>query len=34
MGILEYSSGDVYDGQWEKDTRHGKELLTAFFSIS
>lgn len=22
-GVLEYSNGDVYDGQWELDQRHG-----------
>jgi hypothetical protein len=24
VGHLEYSNGDVYAGQWEKDQRHGK----------
>lgn len=24
MGLLEYSNGDSYDGQWEQDQRHGE----------
>jgi len=23
MGKLEYHNGDYYDGQWERDQRHG-----------
>ncbi len=29
QGVLEYSNGDLYEGQWDRDTRHG-ELLCCF----
>lgn len=27
VGRLEYSNGDVYEGQWERDQRHGELQL-------
>ena len=27
-GILEQNNGDVYDGQWFDDRRHGKQIDT------
>jgi hypothetical protein len=25
-GKLEYSNGDIYDGQWERDQRYGTHI--------
>ncbi len=30
VGKLEYSNGDVYEGQWDRDQRHGKDFVPCF----
>ena len=30
VGKLEYSNGDVYEGQWDRDQRHGKSDTFCF----
>ena len=32
VGKLEYSNGDVYEGQWDRDQRHGEQQLFFVFS--
>ena len=34
FGVLEYSSGDIYEGQWYDDRRHGNcQLFIQCFSL-
>jgi hypothetical protein len=33
LGKLSYSNGDWYDGQWERDQRHGNILLIIFLHL-
>ena len=31
LGTLEYSNGDLYEGEWENDQRNGNEIYNIFY---
>lgn len=33
VGRLEYSNGDAYEGQWERDQRHGEYRSLLYFAM-